>query len=461
MEVNKEPEERGEFGSSLGFIMAAAGSAVGLGNIWRFPYLVGENGGGAFVFVYLICVLFISLPLLFNEIALGRKSGKNPLGAIRDTGGNKFWQLAGVLCVTVCFFVLSYYSVIAGWTVGYIITEIINVPVDFAVFVETPMYVIPLTFIFLLMTIAIVLGGVSGGIEKASKFLMPVLFIIIIFIAGRSVTLEGAGAGIEYYLKPDFSKINPTVVLQALGQAFFSMSVGWGLMITFGSYLPKRTNIIKSSGWIAGMDTAVALLGGLMVFPALFALLPGKDPAAGPALVFDVLPKVFAVMPGGHVVGALFFILLMVAALTSTISLLEVPVAYMIDERKWSRKKATWTLGIGAMILSVPSALSQIPNTFFHKLHINFFGNQLDGFLGIMDFVFGTFAVIVICLMLALYTGWASKISDYADELKLGAPGFKGPYRAAWMFFVKWVCPIVIIILILNLVGVFGDPQTA
>ncbi|MDG1276894.1 MAG: sodium-dependent transporter [Algoriphagus sp.] len=461
MAVPIESEERGQFGSSLGFIMAAAGSAVGLGNIWRFPYLVGENGGGAFVFVYIICVLLIALPLLFNEIALGRKSGKNPIGAIRDTGGNKFWQLTGVLCVLVCFFVFSYYSVIAGWTVGYIITEIINVPVDFEVFIETPLYVIPLTFLFILMTITIVLGGVSGGIEKASKFLMPVLFIIIIFIAGRSVTLEGAQAGIDYYLKPDFAKINPTVILQALGQAFFSMSVGWGLMITFGSYLPKKANIIQSSGWIAGMDTSVALLGGLMVFPALFALLPGKDPAAGPALVFDVLPKVFAEMPGGHIIGALFFTLLMVAALTSTISMLEVPVAYLIDDRKWGRKRATWTVGIGAMILSVPSALSAIEGNFFADLSFNFLGNPLTGFFGIMDFVFGTFAVIVICLMLALYTGWASKISDYADELASGAPSFKGPFRGAWIFFIKYVCPIVIILLILNMVGVFGAPQAA
>ncbi len=461
MAANPNTEERGQWGSSLGFIMAAAGSAVGLGNIWRFPYLVGENGGGAFVFVYILCVLLIALPLLFNEIALGRRSGKNPIGAIRETGGNKIWQTAGVLCVLVCFFVFSYYSVIAGWTVGYIFTEIINIPIDFEVFVETPMYVIPLTFIFIMMTILIVLGGVSGGIEKASKFLMPVLFIIIIFIAGRSVTLEGAEAGIEYYLKPDFTKINAAVILQALGQAFFSMSVGWGLMITFGSYLPKKANIIQSSGWIAGMDTSVALLGGLMVFPALFALLPGKDPAAGPALVFDVLPKVFDAMPGGNIIGGLFFILLMVAALTSTISMLEVPVAYLIDDRKWSRKKSTWTVGISAMALSVPSALSQIPGNFFHSFHLNFFGNNLQGFFGIMDFVFGTFAVIVICLMLSLYTGWGQKISDYADELTLGAPGFKGVFRTGWMFFIRWVCPAVIILLILNMVGVFGDPQAA
>jgi NSS family neurotransmitter:Na+ symporter len=459
MAVSPNDEERGQFGSSLGFVMAAAGSAVGLGNIWRFPYLTGENGGGAFVFVYILCVLLIGLPLLFNEIALGRKSGKNPIGAIRQTGGNKFWQLAGVLCVLVCFFVLSYYSVIAGWTVGYIITEFSNIPVDFSEFVQTPMYVIPLTFIFILATMLIVLGGVSGGIEKAAKFLMPLLFIIIIFIAGRAVTLEGAQAGIEYYLYPDFSKINTKVVLMALGQAFFSMSVGWGLMITFGSYLQKDANIIQASSWIAGMDTAVALLGGLMVFPALFALLPGKDPNSGPALVFDVLPKVFDAMPGGNIIGGLFFILLMVAALTSTISMLEVPVAYLIDDRKWNRKKATWTVGIAAMILSIPSALSSVEGNFFNTLSLNFLGNELLGFFGIMDFVFGTFAVIVICLMLALYTGWVQRISVFADELALGAPGFTGVARKGWIFFIKWICPIVIGLVILDLIGVFGVPQ--
>ena len=461
MAVSANTEGRGQWGSSLGFIMAAAGSAVGLGNIWRFPYLTGQNGGGAFVFVYIICVLFIGIPLLFNEIALGRRSGKNPIGAIRDTGGSKFWQLAGVLCVLVCFFVFSYYSVIAGWTVGYIFTEIINLPVDFEVFVQTPMYVIPLTFLFILLTILIVLGGVSGGIEKAAKFLMPVLFIIIIFIAGRSVTLEGAEAGIQYYLNPDFSKINGTVILQALGQAFFSMSVGWGLMITFGSYLPKESNIIQSSGWIAGMDTMVALLGGLMVFPALFALLPGKDPAAGPALVFDVLPKVFDAMPGGNIIGSLFFLLLMVAALTSTISMLEVPVAYLIDDRKWNRKKATWIVGIAAMIMSVPSALSSIEGNFFNTINFNFLSNPIQGFFGAMDFIFGTFAVVIICLMLSLYTGWGQKIADYADELASGAPGFKGIYRKGWIFFIKWVCPVVIILLILNMIGLFGAPQAA
>ncbi|WP_194776661.1 sodium-dependent transporter [Pararhodonellum marinum] len=458
MAVSSNTEGRGQWGSSLGFIMAAAGSAVGLGNIWRFPYITGENGGGAFVFVYMICVLLIGLPLLMNEIALGRKSGKNPVGAIKETGGNGFWQIAGVLCIVVCFCVLSYYSVIAGWTIGYIFTELINIPVDFEDFQQTPMYVIPLCFIFILMTIGVVLGGVSGGIEKAAKFLMPVLLIIVVFIAARSVTLEGAQAGIEYYLYPDFSKINAGVILQALGQAFFSMSVGWGLMITFGSYLPKNSNIVTSSGWIAGMDSMVALLGGLMVFPALFALLPGKDPAGGPALVFDVLPKVFDAMPGGNFIGALFFLLLLVAALTSSISMLEVPVAYFIDEKKWSRKKAAWTIGIAAMALSIPSALSSIDGSIFKRISITFLGNTKTGFFDIMDFTFGTFAVVVICLMLSLYTGWAKKINDYMSELSLGAPRFVGFPATAWKFFIKWVCPIVIALVLLNLLGIFGEP---
>ncbi len=452
-------EQRGQFGSSLGFIMAAAGSAIGLGNIWRFPYLTGENGGGAFVFVYILCVLLIGLPLLFNEISLGRKTGKNPIGAIRDTGGNKFWQIAGILCIAVCFFVFSYYSVIAGWTIAYVFTELVNIQVDFQEFIRTPMYVVPLTLLFMLTTILIVLGGVSGGIEKASKFLMPVLFIIVIFIAARSVTLEGAQAGIEYYLSPDFSKINSRVVMIAMGQAFFSLGVGWGLMITFGSYLDKKSNIIQAASWIVGMDTMVALLAGLMVFPSLFALLPGKDPASGPALVFDVLPKVFDAMPGGNFIGALFFILLMVAALTSTISMLEVPVSYLIDERKWNRKKATWTVGVAAMIISVPSALSSMEGNFFADLSLNFLGTELIGFFGIMDFVFGTFSGILICLILALYTGWAKKIGDFAEELASGAPGFHGVYRLGWIFFIKWVCPIVIGIVLMDLVGVFGTGE--
>ncbi len=450
-------ENRGQWGSGFGFIMAAAGSAVGLGNIWRFPYITGENGGGAFVFVYILCVLLIGLPLLLNEISLGRNSGKNPIGAIRSSGGNKFWQLAGVICVLVCFFVLSYYSVIAGWTIGYIFTELLNVPISFEVFQQTPMYVIPLCFLFILITILIVVKGISGGIEKASIYLMPLLFLIIIFISIRSITLPGASEGIRYYLEPDFSKINGKVILAALGQAFFSLSVGWGLMITYGSYLSKKNNAITSASWIVGMDTSVALMGGLMVFPAVFAF--GKNPASGPALVFDVLPTVFDQMTGGAIIGALFFFLLFVAALTSSISMLEVPVAYLIDEKKWTRKKAAWTVGIAAMALSIPSAVSSIEGNIFNTMSLNFFGIVKTGFFDLMDFFFGTVAVVVVCLMLSLYTGWVKSIQTYANELALGAPGFNGWKRAFWIFFIKFVCPVVIFLVVLDLLGVFGTPQ--
>jgi NSS family neurotransmitter:Na+ symporter len=464
MALKAESENRGQWESSFGFIMAAAGSAVGLGNIWRFPYITGENGGGAFVFVYILCVLLIGLPLLYNEVALGRLTGKNPIGAMKATSNNKFWLLPGIISVVICFMVLTYYSVIAGWTVGYIITELINIPVSFGEFIQTPKYIIPLTFVFMLFTIVVILGGVSGGIEKAAKLLMPLLFFLILAIAIRGVTLPGAMAGIEYYLRPDFSKINGTVILAALGQAFFSMSVGWGLMITYGSYLPKSTNIISSGIWIGSMDTVVALLGGLMVFPAVFAL--GMEPNAGPALVFEILPKVFDAIPGGNIIGALFFLLLMVAALTSTISMLEVPVGYLIDEKKINRKKAAWSVGILAMVISIPSILSSIDGNFFQTVKFNLGSISKTGWFDIMDWVFGTLGVTVLCFLLALYSGWAFKTKELVTEISLGSKGFNVPNQLLfgltpghiWVFFIRFVCPIVIGLVLLDLFGVFGEP---
>jgi neurotransmitter:Na+ symporter, NSS family len=460
MAASPSTESRGQWGSSFGFIMAAAGSAVGLGNIWRFPYITGENGGGAFVFVYILCVILIGLPLLYNELALGRLTGKNPIGAMKATAKNKLWVIPGIISVVICFMVLTYYSVIAGWTVGYIITELINIPVDFDVFIETPKYIVPLTFFFMVITIVVILGGVSGGIEKASKFLMPILFFLILAISIRSITLDGAMAGVEYYLKPDFAKINGKVILAALGQAFFSMSVGWGLMITYGSYLPKTANIVTSGMWIGAMDTIVALLGGLMVFPAVFAL--GMEPNSGPALVFEVLPKVFNAIPGGGIIGALFFLLLMVAALTSTISMLEVPVGYFIDEKKVNRKKAAWLVGIAAMIISVPSILSSVESSVFSTVTMKIGSIEKTGWFDIMDWVFGTLGVTVLCFLLAVYSGWSFNTKTLVGEITHGAPGFsKGIIGSItpghiWIFFIRYVCPIVIGLVLLDLFGVFG-----
>lgn len=454
---------RGEWRSSFGFIMAAAGSAVGLGNIWRFPYITGQNGGGAFVFVYLICVFLIGLPLLLNEVALGRYTRKNPIGAMRATSQHKFWLLPGIMSIVICFMVLTYYSVIAGWTVGYIVTEIVNIPVNFSQFVQTPLYIIPLTAIFMLLTIAVILGGVSNGIERASRLLMPLLFLLVLIISVRVLFLPGAIEGVKYYLNPDFSKINGKVVLSALGQAFFSLSVGWGLMVTYGSYLSRKNNIVISGVWIAGMDTAVALLGGLMIFPAVFAF--GMSPSAGPSLVFEVLPTIFDKIPLGNIIGALFFLLLMVAALTSSISMLEVPVAYLIDEKKFSRKKAAYWVGGAAMLLAIPSILSAIDGSIFKTISIKFFKIELIGWFNIVDWFFGTFAVTLLCFLLSLFSGWFFKTEKLVEELNYGAPTFQekaswlfGLQPAhLWVFLLKYVCPIIIGMVLLDLFGVFGS----
>ena len=456
--------DRGQWGSSFGFIMAAAGSAVGLGNIWRFPYITGQNGGGAFVFVYILCVVLIGVPLLFNEIGLGRLTGKNPIGAFKETGANKFWMMFGaLLAILVSFFVLSYYGVIAGWTIGFIFKTLFNNQTPFADFAAQPGMVIGLFAIFMVITVTIVLGGVSGGIEKASKILMPVLFLLVFVVIARSVTLEGAGEGIKYYLMPDFSKINGRTVLAALGQAFFSMSIGWGIMITYGSYLPKSNNIIRSGLWVGFLDTGVALLGGLMVFPAVFAF--GMSPEAGPALVFNILPQVFSQMPGGNIVGAIFFLLLMVAALTSAISMLEVPASYFIDEKKWSRKKAAWVVAILIFIIGIPSALSFGGSDFFSNMSIPKIsgGYTEDGWFGILDYYFGTLFIVVVALSTAVYVGWIMRIDKIIGEIRLGFDFFTRPlvgnisFAILWSFFIKFVCPVMIGLVFLNMLGVFGD----
>ena len=455
-------EKRGQWGSKFGFIMAAAGSAVGLGNVWRFPYLTGENGGAAFVLVYILCVVLVATPMLINEIALGRLTGKNPVGAVQKLGGNKFWTgLVGVLPLVVTFVVLSYYSNIAGWTVGYIFTSLFSIKTSFVEFIANPVYVIPLCASVILMTAFIVLGGVSGGIEKATKILMPMLFVILIVVIFRSVTLPGAGKGVEYYLIPDFSKINGHVILAALTQAFFSLGVGWGMMITYGSYLPKGQNIVTSSFWVSAMDTSVALLAGFMVFPAVFAF--NQQPDEGPTLVFNVLANIFQQMPLGNIAGALFFLLLFFAAITSTISMVEAPSAYFMDQKKWSRKKAAWTVSIAAFIFGIPSALSKGAVESLSIMHINILGKMQTGFQNIFDYTFGSLLMMLVVLATCVYTGWFIKTEMLVDEIEQGMPSFKSgsilgiaPYKI-WLFMIRFVCPIIIGLVILNMFGVFGE----
>lgn len=457
MAVNVSNDGRGQWGSKFGFIMAAAGSAVGLGNIWRFPYITGQNGGGAFVLVYLLCVILIGVPLLFTEMGFGRFTKKGTIGAFKDTGANPaFMGLGAILALLVSFFVLSYYSNIAGWTIGYIFKSLSGDQGSFADFAANPMNTIPLMGLFTLITILIVRKGISGGIEKAAKVLMPILFLLIFIVAIRSMTLDGAMKGVDFYLNPDFSKISGQTFLVALGQAFFSMSIGWGIMITYGSYLPKSANIVSSGVWVGLMDAGVALLAGFMIFPAVFAF--GKDPAAGPTLVFQVLPEIFSNMPGGAIIGAFFFLLLMVAALTSSISMLEVPASYFMDEKKWSRSKSAWAVGILLFIVGIPSALSQGGSAFFSEMNVSVFGSTYTGFQDILDFFFGTFFIVVVALITCVYVGWKMPIKNIVSEIASGAPGWaEGSFASnAFVFFIRFVCPLVILIVLLNMMGIFG-----
>lgn len=413
------------------------------------------------MFVYILAVVLIGLPLLFNEMALGRHSGKNPVGAIWQSGGKSFWVLGGILSISVSFFVMSYYGVIAGWTIGYIYTSLADVKMDFTTFIAQPAWSIALFALFLLISVLIVQGGISKGIEKASKVLMPVLFVLVVLIILRSVTLDGAMEGVAYYLTPDFSKINGGVVLSAIGQAFFSMSVGWGILITYGSYLKKSENIVTAGIWVAFTDTAVALMGGLMIFPAVFAF--GKAPNQGTALAFQVLPEVFDALPfGGNVIGAFFFLLLCIAALTSAIAIIEVPVSYLMDEKRLSRKRASWMVTIGIFLVGIPSALSSGGMAFFTDMQITLFGNTLTGFLNIMDYIFGTFIIVLAALMVCLYTGWVYQSSRMVAELGQGCTWFTKPVlgevspAVVWLFFIRYICPSVIVVVLLEMVGLFN-----
>ena len=459
--MSSEPssDNRGQWGSKLGFIMAAAGSAVGLGNIWRFPYVTGENGGAAFVLIYLACVFLIGVPLLYVELALGRASGRNPVGAFQKTKPGSFFVVTGVLCLMACFFVLTYYGVIAGWTISYAISQLAQQPLVFGEYIANPVFVLPVFALFIVLTITIVQAGVEKGIEKWTKLLMPLLFLMMLIIIGRSLTLEGAGKGISYYLNPDFSKIDGKVVLMALGQAFFSLSVGWGLMITYGSYMPKSQNIVTNGLWVASADTLVAILAGFMVFPAVFAF--GMDPDAGPGLTFVTLPKVFAQMPAGWVFGAIFFILLSVAALTSSISMMEVPVSYFVDENKSARGKSAVIVGVFAFVIGIPSALANGGSEFFSSMELM----GKTGFLDILDQVFGTLCLIIISLSLSIYVGWIWKPKSAIKEIEEGCPwftkkvmGIVAPSKI-WAFFIKYICPVVISLVLLNALGIFDKKE--
>lgn len=441
-------QERGSWTSRVGFVLAAAGSAVGLGNIWRFPYMVGQNGGFAFLIVYLAIVFTFGLSVMLAEIVIGKAAQRNPVGAFARLGGG-LWPLVGFMGVAAGFIILSYYSVVAGWTIAYIFkspagllthTDPKELGEIFGKFISDPVQPLIYHAVFMGLTMLVVLGGIEKGIERWCKVLMPALFGILIVLIVRSMTLEGAFEGVKFYLRPDFSKINAKVFLSALGQAFFSLSLGMGAMITYGSYLSKEENAISSAAWVTSLDTAVAFLGGLVVMPAVFAF--GFDPAAGPGLTFVTLPAVFAKMPLGVLWAVLFFVLLFFAALTSSISLLEVVVAYFVDEMGMSRARATWIFGLIIFLLGIPSSLS-----------LGIWGDfkiMGKGFFDFMDYLASNILLPLGGIFIALFVGWFFWDRAVREATSEGRYPFS--WQPLWNVMCKVVAPVGIAwILISNL----------
>jgi len=447
--MNAPGSERGQWSSQVGFVLAAAGSAVGLGNIWRFPYSAGENGGGAFVLVYLLCVLGLGLPVMLLEISLGRATQKNPVGAIRTVRPRGPWKGLGYLAIITGLGILSFYAVIAGQVVAYFVDYAQRVVTGQSIFSAYNGWESVFFFaVFLVLTVLVVVGGVQRGIERWSKILMPLLLILMLGIILRGVFLPGAGEGLRWLLMPDFSKLNLQVVLEAMAQAFFSLSLGMGAMLTYGSYLSKKQDILLCGTWVVFFDTLVAVLAGLMIFPAVFAL--GQQPDAGPNLIFKVLPAVFAGMTGGNLVGAVFFFLLSLAALTSTVSLLEVISAYCIDERGWSRARTVWIAAGTTLLVGVPSALAWVGASPWATMKV--LGRE--GFFSLMDFTWVNLSLPFGALMLCIFATYVWGLDQAATEILSSSPGFR-VLAAPWRFFIRWVCPIFIAVILASQLGAF------
>ena len=437
---------RDGFGSRFGALVAMAGSAVGLGNLWRFPYLVGENGGAAFIIVYLIMIVLLCLPIFVSEFVIGRRSQKNAFSAFRDLSGGSAWKWAGLMTVLIPLVVLSYYSVIGGWSIEYILKACTfsftgdasqaAMSSMFTDFVSSPWMPLICHTIFLAATAVVVMVGIKDGIEKFSKVMMPMLFVIVLAIAVYSVTLPGADKGLKYLFQPDFSKIDGQACAAALGQAFFSLSLGFGTVMTYASYVSKEENILFQSTSTALSDTLFALIAGVAIMPAVFAF--GLDPQSGPGLVFETLPFVFGKMPAGGLIVILFFIALFVAAITSSISMLEVPVAYLIEERKMSRVASCilvfavcWVLGAFCSLSFGPLSDVLIAG----RSIFEFFDNLSSNILMTLG-----------SLLTVLFVGWRLKKTDIYEEFTNGGTLTTNVkiFGILW-FLIRYIAPVTII----------------
>ena len=443
---------RGNFSSKLGFILAAAGSAVGLGNIWGFPYEVGEGGGAAFVVIYLIFCFILCYPVMVTEIAIGRKTQKNPVGAFNALGYRK-WNFVGKLGLFSGVLILSFYNVIAGWAFGYIFEMVagnFGIAEKFGTYITDVFKVGSYGLIFMLTTAYVVSKGVSGGIEKAARILMPTLIIMILLIVGYGFTLPNAIDGLKFYLVPDFSKLTPSVIYNAMGQAFFSLSLGMGALITYGSYVNKSDNIISSAAFITLTDVGIAFLAGLMIFPLIGFMSEGTMEGAGrgPALIFVTLPKIFGSIGGGLGVatGTLFFVLLCFAALTSTVSLLEVPISYVVDEHKISRKKSAWLVALFIFIIGIPSLVGNGYSDFFSTSFITYKdGGQDTDFLSFVAALANDTILPLGGCVIAFFAAHVWKKHNLDEELAQGSPRYKGSFVQKYLnFAIGYFAPIIL-----------------
>ena len=437
---------RGNFSGRLGFILAAAGSAVGLGNIWRFPYLAGNNGGAAFLLIYLFFIFTLCFPVMVGEIAIGRRVGSDAYSSYAKLGG-KNWGLLGIFGILAGIFILSFYNVVAGWAFGYFLEisfgDLLSHP-DFGAFFGAYINDISDNFwfslAFMVLTAIIVSQGVQKGIEAANKIMMPSLYLILIALIAYSLTLPNAMAGVRFYLIPELDEINAQTIFDGLRQAFFSLSLGMGALITYGSYVDKKQNVVSSAAVISIADTSVAFLAGLMVFPLVFS--KGMSPTEGPGLVFVVLPQIFNDMGPllGRVVGGSFFLLLCFAALTSTISLLEVPAAYLVDQKKLPRKKVVWGLALGIFIVGIPSMISQGMVPALNKL---WFYQDRDFLTFVSDMCDITLTIGGCLMCLFIRNVW--RVENMNEELAIGNPGYMSSFLRKYIqFTISWVCPIIL-----------------
>lgn len=446
--------KRATFGSKIGVILATVGCAVGLGNIWRFPYMLGENGGAAFLLVYISCILFLGIPVMITEFFIGRYSRKNAAGAFKVMAPGTKWSVIGYNGVAAAFLILGYYAVVSGWTLEYIVQAFsgslegknaTDFADEFTAFSTGVFRPILWTVVFIALTHIIIVSGVKEGIERASKVMMPMLFLILIALCVRSITLPGASEGLTFLFNPDFSKIDSSVVLSAMGQAFFSLSIGMGCLITYASYFGKQTNLQTTALQVTILDTLVAVLAGVMIFPAVFSF--GIEPTTGPELVFITLPNVFEQLPFGNIWSFVFFVLLALAALTSTISLHEVSTAYVHEEYHVSRKKAAIIVSVGVTIVGILSSLSMGLLKSYTLFGLNFFN--------LLDFVTAKIMLPLGGMMICIFT--AKRVDKLLLKEEVTNHGtIRFYFFNTYAFFVKYIAPIAIGLIFLNELGLLN-----